>query len=359
MNEGTKMSDSSTMADPREEAARRHAKFKKLVVDNSRLKMIEEEMLDLLAETRQLVDDDVERAREAEKRRQSIKHTELYSMAIIGPSGSTKSTSMEAIIEKLNRKRPGEEPILLVTIRSSTRNAKQLQVQILEAFQDPQADTVRNQISTYSPDLAMDALREAARAKKTYVVVLDESNNMIGRDKRGTALPMAKAIKSLVNDGVFSVVVMGTADAHLFFEVYPELNSRKFADIPLDPVDLNDPRQREYFFKFVGSLDREMERQGIVDQRIGLIGDVKSRAMIYDLSAGVVGVVSRVLQIALRLSQRARRRVIEWDDIKQAFWAWKAEQFDENDQPIKIFDPFINGPKAKTLENAKLLAKAC
>jgi hypothetical protein len=330
--------------------AKIRAQFKELKVENMRLDMIESEINDLLEETEAVVAIDVEREADAAEKGQTIKYSEMEVISVIGPTGSTKSTSLEKIVEKWNKARPGEMPVVMVTLRSSTRSEKQLQVQILEAFSDPQANVVRKSMGSYSPTLAIEAIRKIARSKGTYIVVLDEANNMIGQDEIATARPMAKAIKSLVNEGVFSIVVMGTAKAHRLFEADPELNSRKVADINLDPVDLGVPAERIYFFKFVGQIDRQMERDGIVEQRIGLIEDIKSRAMVYDMSGGVVGNVVRVLRIALRLAHRDNRRSIEWKDIKAAFYAWKTEQIDDNGQPVEVYDPFEEGPKELTLE---------
>jgi ABC-type oligopeptide transport system ATPase subunit len=331
------------------------ARFKDMKIENSRLAMIEEEVLDLLEETRAVVAIDLEREADAAKRNQSIKYTEMEVLSIIGPSGSTKSTSMEKIAEKLNKARPGEQPVVMVTLRTATRSDKQLHVQILKAFQDPQADVVRKSMGSYSADVAIDAIRNIARGKGTYIVVLDEANNMIGQDQALTAVPMAKAIKALVNEGVFSIIVMGTAKAHRLFEVDAELNNRKMADINLAPVDLNVARERVYFWKFVGEVDRQMELQGIVETRIGLIGDLRSRAMVYDMSGGIPGNVVRILRIALRLAHRKKKRSIDWVDIEGAYYAWKTEQLDDNGRPIEIYDPFASQPRKTTLEAVKIL----
>ncbi|WFU53613.1 ATP-binding protein [Bradyrhizobium pachyrhizi] len=331
------------------------ARFKDMKVDNTRLDMIEAEISDLMEETEAVVAIDRKHEADAEKNGQTIKYSEMEVISVIGPTGSTKTTSVEKIVEKWNKSRPGEMPVVIVTLRSSTRNEKQLQVQILEAFQDPQADVVRRSSHGYSPDQAIRAIRNIARSKRTFIVVLDEANNMIGQDEIATARPMAKAIKSLVNEGVFSVVVMGTAKAHRLFEADPELNSRKIADINLDPVNLNVPSERRYFFKFVGQVDRQMERDGIVERRIGLIEDLRSRAMVYDMSGGVVGNVVRMLRIALRLAHRDKRRSIEWKDIEIAFYAWKTSQVDENGHQVEVYDPFAEGPQAQTLEAVKEL----
>jgi hypothetical protein len=336
------------------------AKFKTLVVKNSRLDMIEALTLDLLEETKELVDADIEAEKEAEReadkmadpRKQPITYTELSAMPIIGPSGSTKTTSMVAIAEKLKKKHPGKTPILVVKLRSSTTKLKHLHVQILEAFNDPQADTVRNQIVAHSDNVAADAIRKVARAAGTYIVVLDEAHSVIGvREKWARAQAFAPHIKSLVNDGLFAVIVMGTEDANLFFETSPELNNRKFDSISLKPVDLSNPDDFNYFYKLIGRIDRELVAQGILDERIGLIDDLKSRALLYDISGGVVGIISRILMISLRIVQRKRKRTIDWEnDMKQAFWAWKADQKDEDGETIKIYDPFVEKVRPTTQE---------
>ncbi|MEH2472395.1 nucleoside-triphosphatase THEP1 [Nitrobacteraceae bacterium AZCC 2161] len=333
----------------RESNAELRAKLKTLVVKNRRLDLIEERILEMLADTEVLVADDLLREKEAEELRQSITYTELWALPIIGPTGSTKTTSMESIAEKLKRRRRGNRPVLMVKCRASTRTAKQLQVQILEAFGDPQAELMQRRVANFSHKAAMDAIRKVARGAGTHIVVLDEVHNMLGRDKRANAATMAVAIKSLVNDGVFSIVVMGTKDAHLLFQVDAELNSRKFDEISLEPASLSDEQDYEYFFKFVGRVEREMADLGIIDKRIGLIDDIDSRAKIYDLADGVVGVVSRVLMLALRISQRDGRRSIGWDDIKHGFWTWKADQKDDDGNPIAgIYDPFKSNTKPTT-----------
>jgi hypothetical protein len=100
-----------------------------------------------------------------------------------------------------------------------------------------------------------------------------------------------------------------------------------------------------------------MVRDGIVDEPIGLIDDVRSKAMTYDFSQGIPGTVSRVLLGALRISQRDKRRIITWQDIKQAFWVWKGEQRDENGEPIEIYDPWLSQFRSTTLEIIREMSK--
>jgi hypothetical protein len=348
----------ATVKEQKPPASQLRAKLKRMVVKNRRLDMIEDRVLEMLADTEVLVADDLLREKEADEHGQSITYTELWALPIIGRSGSTKTTSMESVAEKLKKARKTRTPVLMVKCRSSTRTAKQLQLQILEAFGDPQAECFQRQVSTFSHKAAMDAIRKVARGAGTHIVVLDEAHNMLGRDKRTNARTIATAIKSLVNDGVFSVVVMGTTDADLLFEIDEELNNRKFDRISLEQANLNDPQDYDYFFKFVGRVEREMILEGIIDQPIGLVDDANSRAIVYDLSDGVVGVVSRVLMLALRISQRDGRGTITWDDIKQGFWIWKADQKDEDGKRIgNIHDPFTSNTKPTTREAIRMMSK--
>lgn len=338
------------------------ARLKKMVVANSRLNTIRERTEALLGETMGLLADDllIEEADAAPGT--TFAYTELPVMSIIGPSGSTKTTSMLRVAEDLKKKNGGT-PVLVVKCRSNTRTMKSLQGLILEAFGDPQAKSVlaKQFGDRYEQDVVTRSIRKVARAAGTFVVVLDEAHTPLGK-ARGKQLEWAAAIaphlKSLVNDGLFSIVVMGTADAELFFATNDELNNRRIEGVSLEPVDLRKPGDYDYFYKFVGRIDRQMVDDGIVDERIGLIDDVRSRATIYDLSQGIPGTVSRVLLGALRIAQREERRIITWNDIKEAFWVWKGEQLDENGEPIEIYDPFVSQPRPTTLEVIREISKS-
>ena len=46
---------------------------------------------------------------------------------------------------------------------------------------------------------------------------------------------------------------------------------------------------------------------------------------------------------ALRISQRDKRRIITWEDIKLSFWAWKREQVDEKPLPRQLSGIALGG----------------
>lgn len=344
-------------------------RFDKLVVRNSRLDWIEGRTLEMLEESEAFVRADLkaeeeelaEAVRRGDKIRPAITYTELRTMLITGPSGSTKTTSMVEIASKLQKKNPGKSPVLILKLQSQTTKLRHLILQILEALNDPQAVLLRRQRNTCLDGWSLNALREAARGAGTYVVVLDEAHSVLQhirrRDQHEKAQAFAGHIKTLINAGLFGVIVMGTDDAKMFFETSPELNNRKFDHITLNPINLSNPDDFKYFYKLIGRIDREMVEQQILDEPMGLINDVKSRALLYDMSGGVPGVISRILMIALRSIQREGRRTMNWDDIRQAFWIWSSENKDEDGNLIKIYDPFADDIRPTTAEAIKLMSK--
>ncbi|MGY4462017.1 ATP-binding protein [Bradyrhizobium sp. LB13.1] len=340
--------------------AQLRARLKKMVVENSRLDTIERYTRELVEETRALMADDCLSDDDNAAPGQTFTYTELPVMPIIGPSGSTKTTSMLRVAEKLKKDYPGTTPVLIVKCRSNTRTMKSLQALVLEAFGDPQAKEVLQKqfADRYEQDIVTRAIRKVAREAGTYVVALDESHTPLGSvNKRERAATIASHFKSLVNDGLFAIVLMGTSDAELYFEMSAELNNRKIEGVSLEPVDLRRADHYHYFYKFVGRIERQMVREGIIEQPIRLIDNVRSRAMVYDMSQGIAGLVSRILMGALRISQRDKRRVVTWDDIKESFWAWKREQVDENGEPIEIYDPWVSEPRPTTLETVRVMWK--
>src|SRR4051812_12178889 len=113
--------------------AQLRAKLKKMVVENSRLDLIEEYTRELLEETKALMADDFLTEDEDAAPGRTFNYTELPVMPIIGPSGSTKTTSMLRVAETL-KKDYGGTPVLVVKCRSNTKTMKAVQALILEAF---------------------------------------------------------------------------------------------------------------------------------------------------------------------------------------------------------------------------------
>jgi AAA domain len=337
---------------PIEEQQRRLDLFDAICIKHPRLATIEERTQSLRRQTESRVAKNEQRKANAKGR--PVKQHELWVLPIIGPSGSTKSTSMAEVIDKIYREPDlGDEdiPVLIVTIDATTRGPRQFQAQILQAYGDAAADEVMRTAVGYNAQIVNQGISGIARKKKTTVIVLDEAHNMLTYDGGQIGKQMAKIIKSLVNDAIFSVILMGTEDTKRLFKLDPELLSRCVpdGDIDLDRFDIKNAEDRDYFFKFVERLEGRMIRDGVIDDRLDLTGSLEAKATVYDMADGVIGIVSRILRMSLDRALRDGRTTPTWEDITNCFRAWNRTRKKAG------FDPFDNGPQKETL--AQLLKK--
>ena len=320
--------------------------FDEIVIEHPRFDDIAKRTLLLIEDTEARMKQNERKKIAAGKR--SFKRKELWVLPIIGPSGSTKSTSMEHIVDEIGSL-PGlgddDVPIQIVTLDENTRNTKQLQVQILEAFEDPGAETLAATVQ-YNADRVNDKIRKIAENKRTRVLVLDEAGNMLAHAGLQVAKQMAKAIKGLVNKGIFSVILMGTDEVQTLFNVDKELQSRNCGTIDLNRFDIKWAPDRKYFFTFVADFEKRLVKDKIIDRPIDLVGTVEGRAMVYDFANGIIGLVPRILRIAVDRTLTAGRGHVEWEDIASAFHVWNLSL----DKKDRHYDPFgESGPNKETL----------
>jgi len=331
----------------RDERRRRLDAFDEILIPHPRLKEIRQRTLDLIDDTEAAIKRN-ERSGKALRGGVKVKPEELLVLPIIGPSGATKSTSMEEVVAEIgsNPNLEDEEvPVLHVTLDQNTRGPKQLQVQILEKFGDPGADSVAKSVQ-YSAGVVNESIREIARRRKTRVIVLDEAGNMLTNAGDGVTKNMAKAIKGLVNQGIFSVILMGTEEVRRLF-ANSELQSRNCGTIDLGAFDIKSKDDRRYFFTFVDDFEKRMLKDGVIDRPLGMVGDVESRATIYDIAGGIIGIVPRILRQAVDRMASNGRGWLDWEeDVGPAFHGWNMAQ----EPARRHHDPFgESGAKISTL----------
>lgn len=336
-----------------EERRRRLDAFDEILLPHPRLKDIREQTELLMEDTEAVLELNGRRRKAAGKR--STIGNELWVMPIIGPSGATKTTSMRHVKDLIEQKMSladDDEPILYVKLDQNTRNSKRLQVQILKAFGDPGGDVLAT-ATQYSADQVDEDIRGIAKKRKTRIVVLDEGGNMLKHGGDATALDMAKAIRGLANKGIFSVILMGTDKVDRLFTLDGELQSRNYGEINFRGFDIKRKEDREYFFKFVARLEKRMLEERIINRPLGLVASVEDRATVYDFANGIIGIVSRILRIALRKVLAQGRGHLTWDDVADAFQTWNRPRAKEE----KHYDPFDKGPDKKTMSFVRMDAK--
>ncbi len=337
-----------TMKKPRlsaEEEQHRLSLFDDIILKHPRMIEIEEAVTSLMAQTEAVVAGNERRREDANGRSYMIK--ELWVLPIIGPSGSTKSTSMMKVIEKINanpRYKEDEVPILFVKMDANVRGARQFQLKILEAYGDAAAEVMLSTTGKWDAPKINQAIGNIARKLKTSVIVLDETHSVLVHDAGKIAPQMSKAIQGLANDGIFSVIMIGTDDVKRLFKVNKELHNRVEAgsEVSLAAYDIEKAEDRAYFFSFVARLEKRMVQDGVIDKSIGLTDDIEGRAIAHDMAGGVIGVVSRLLRSTIIRAFRKGHTSITMKDLADVFQAWN------NIQENPGFNPFIDGPNKKT-----------
>ncbi|GAB9109854.1 ATP-binding protein [Bradyrhizobium diazoefficiens] len=335
-----------------QDGVERLSRLRKIVIEHPRLGHIRDKIRWLLLETSSVVRDN-EARREAARNR-PYKCEELWVLPIVGPSGAMKSTSLRKIIEEINADEtypPDDIPVLFVSLRE-VKNTRSFLKEILEQYGDAGKDFVPKS-GPIDTQIVARAIYNAARAKRTLLLIVDEAHELLRYDGGKTRHSMAMLLKTMVNEGVFSIVLVGTDDLRPLFRS-KELINRTVSDeeVTLRPFDIKKEADRRYFFKFLQRVEDEMVSAGIVDEPLGWVATLEDRAKIFDMCEGVPGVACRVLRIALERALRNGRTSIEWRDFESAFRAFNANL----ERPLP--DPFAEGPQKATLGRLKAAADA-
>jgi hypothetical protein len=326
--------------------------FDRILIEHPRLKNVERCTHALLATTRRALRRDAERLAAANDR--PIKWSEFWVMPIIGPSGAMKSRSMSTVIDNIyaDKSVPKDDiPVLIVTMRG-VKNSKAFQAAILEPLDPKQASELRTMRSGYHVDAVNEAIRNAARKRNTCVVAIDEAHSILAYDGGKLGPQMARIVHGLVNEGIFSIVLMGTDKVEKLFKMDSELKSRKFTQVEanMSKFDVWNADDRGYFFRFIDSLEDRMVKDGVVARKLGLIGSVDDRAKLFDMADGILGTVHRILRLSVRRAMEQGREYLDWKDIQTCFQAWNGRQErDDEGKPNKPgYDPFRLGEKKET-----------
>ncbi|MBR1178075.1 ATP-binding protein [Bradyrhizobium sp. KB893862 SZCCT0404] len=330
----------------------RLAKFDSILIEHPRLGNIREKIQWLLGNTSSVVH--TNEARRAAAKGRPCKMRELWVLPIVGPSGSMKSTSIGKVVDEINADPSFAEddiPVLLLTMRG-VRTSRAFLALALESYGDA-AHKIIPGSGPINAQVVVRSIYEIARIKRTLLLVIDEAHELLRHDGGKTGHNMAMLLKTMVNEGIFSVVLVGTEEMLGLFRSR-ELKSRTVADedATLRPFDITKAGDRAYFFKFLQRVEDEMVKRGVVDEALGWVSTLEDRAKIYDMCEGVPGIACRVLRIALERTFRRGRTSLEWADFESAFRAFNATEL----RPL--FDPFAEGPHKATLGRLKAEAEA-
>lgn len=297
---------------------RRLDAFDDIFIVHARYTALRKRLSLLLRQTRRVIEENDRLSREHGGA--GLKAKELWTFRVQGPTGATKTTSLRRVCRELAIETGAD--ILTVTLDSNIRSCKQLQSRILAAFGDLAAAKILT-MRDYSAAAVNDSILAIARSRGTAMVVLDEVHNVLPLDKGKTATAMARAVRSLVNQGAFSMVLSGTdAMDPLFMD--DELMSRTKEPVYFGPSDLQTDLPE--FFAFAQALSCEMHERGVIDAPFNPLGSQEECAMLFDMTEGVIGMVSRLFRLAVEHALFDERTTIDWVDLRYAHARWRGGQ---------------------------------
>ena len=306
------------------DAVDRYAAFRSIVVPHQGIGQLKARIQLLMAETQNVLEQNAAQA--ASVPAGSFKPIELWYLPLVGPTCSTKSSTLRLVTRELAAPgiARGEQPILFVTLRSTVRTTKQLQFEILQAFD---SDTDEKFLTGhYSEGHANLSLLDLARQRKTVLVVLDEANNMLKGDTGKVAAEMAKALKSMVNDAVFSLVLSGTQRVRELMQADAEFDGRKRYPMEFEPASIDDHRAVIEFCAYVQTLLQRMVSEGVIDRPFNPLATVDDMATVFEMAGGVNGAFSKQLSGALDNAFLDGRTFLTWDDLELAYMQWKRDR---------------------------------
>ncbi len=153
------------------------------------------------------------------------------------------------------------------------------------------------------------------------LIVLDEVQQLVRSKRTASAWNASEALKRVLDDGFAPLVLMGTEEALPLFKANKQLNGRLLAPFDLDPLDAAVKADSDLFKGYCGRLDEQLVLKECLSSKIGMMEPTIVIAL-FEVSKGVVGVVSRLVAEAMQIAWRRNRTEVTVDDLSLAVDRW-------------------------------------
>ena len=232
----------------------------------------------------------------------------------LAPSGSGKTSAAEAFVRFVHARAPrtaDHVPIVFVSMERAA-TPKRLMVSILEYFGDP-----------YSTSGTEQTLKSRVKACferfQTDLLIVDEIQHLNYRNSERS--DVTDSLKRLLDDGVVPIVFLGTEEAEGLFTKNVQLGGRLIAPSDFKPLDLRIQSDRALLAGYTTMLDQALVAQGILPE-ISNLQDPWILERFHVVTGGVVGRVSRLVEVALELALRREATRVERCDLARAVDRW-------------------------------------
>lgn len=241
--------------------------------------------------------------------------TSLSALPLIAPTGSGKTRIINAYQKRIQKDQhpPGISPVVVVNL-STNVTVKGFYADVLRGFGDPNfARGTQQQLEK----------RAQAFIRKCGVelLIIDEVHHLISAETNKVRWDVAELFKNILNDKTCCLALSGIEKAAVLFEKGGQLARRCISPVPLGPLDMQNNSDREMFLGFIGRLDELMHKEKVTDERNGLL-ERDLPACLYEVSGGVIGIVSHLVYHALICCFTRGGTTLERCDFERATDEW-------------------------------------
>lgn len=144
-----------------------------------------------------------------------------------------------------------------------------------------------------------EAIVHHLREMETKLIIFDETHQATEDKTDVTARAVARLMKDLSNEGLFSILIVGTEDAKLVIKSNKELNRRLCGSANLGPLDWDNAESKETFLDILDEWDDKLE--SVFGRRCELSADSLA-AKIHKASGGLIGLAAMLIETAGKLA---------------------------------------------------------
>lgn len=235
-------------------------------------------------------------------------------MRVLAPSGSGKTAATMAFIRKFEARTPRTEervPLVFVPLERAT-TSKKLMSSILDFFGDD--------YSIHGNELALKRRVKACFERfHTDLLIIDEAQHLNFRSSGVN--DATDSLKRLLDDGVVPIVFLGTENAKEFFTKNIQLGSRLIAPNDFEQLDVRNRTHRSLLGSYTAALDQALVQRGVLAEA-GALKDPWVVNCLHSVTTGVIGRISRLVEVALEIALRRGAVRIERYDLAHAVDRW-------------------------------------
>jgi Cdc6-like AAA superfamily ATPase len=246
---------------------------------------------------------------ETHKEGQGVKHP--LSMLVYGPSGSGKTTIMEAYLaskQKSATTQTAEGKSVSTAILSVEIPSPATYVAVTENLLKQLGDRY---FSKGTASQKVDRLGELIKRNKVQLIMADEFQHFVDRDKKTVALRVSDWFKSLINHTQVPIILFGLESAIEVLDVNPQLSRRIPTRVELGPF-----KHDEEYLGFLQDLEEQLSH---VFEKQSHLTDPDMSQMLFSATDGVLDSIMMLIRRAARIAIEKNRERIEKVDLAAAF----------------------------------------